>query len=251
MEAKKALDKAGPFGALIAASSLIAALLYVSGFSYRWAYYYNFGIQHIVFDLTFQSFLITAIELIRMPKNLFLSFLLIICPLIVLNGIIQFIRRAAASEWNPWVKKPAVVLTTVFGLESPLIVESLRAVLIVYTVYMLSSHVGYVRFREHIIDSPDNPLPKVAVVIGKGEDANKLALSCGANTVPSVQVIGDAKRIRLIQEAFRTCNTRGTTWRLLYRDKGSIVVFASKTRPAGRPLTLVLPNNENTYVVME
>jgi len=41
-------EKAQPFSALIKASSLIVAVLYLAGFSFRWGYYYNFGVQHLV-----------------------------------------------------------------------------------------------------------------------------------------------------------------------------------------------------------
>jgi hypothetical protein len=44
-------DKAQPFKALIAASSIIVAVLYLAGFSYHWSYYYNFGVHHLFFGL--------------------------------------------------------------------------------------------------------------------------------------------------------------------------------------------------------
>ena len=39
------VSKAQPFGALIAPSTLVVAVLYLAGFSYRWSYYYNFGLS--------------------------------------------------------------------------------------------------------------------------------------------------------------------------------------------------------------
>ena len=53
-----------PFAALIGVLSLIVALLYVAGFAYRWSYYYNFGVQHLVFKLNAQTFLVTAFVLV-------------------------------------------------------------------------------------------------------------------------------------------------------------------------------------------
>lgn len=254
MEIKKLSERTSPFGALIGISSLIAALLFVSGFAYRWSYYYNFGVQHVVYKLSFQSFLITAIELVRDPKNLLLSFLFIVCPLILVNSIIRLIKSTANSAQHKLIRNLGTLLIRLFGLESSLVVDSIRALIILYTVYMLSSYAGYTTFKKHIVNSPDNTLPAVTVIIEEIGGENRLALSCGAEEGEAVQLIGDAKRVREIQETYRTCNTSQNKWRLLYRDDETIYVFASKPEEliAGtRPLTLVLPNNKRTYLIME
>ncbi len=100
MGMKNLIENRNPFGALLGVSALIAALLSVAGFTCRWSYYYNFGVQHLVFTLNFQSFLITAIELIRRPENLCLSLLALLLPLIVVNLLLRMLHRAATEGTN-------------------------------------------------------------------------------------------------------------------------------------------------------
>ncbi len=252
MKIREVFENRNPFGALIGVSSLIVALLYLAGFSFRWSYYYNFGVQHVVFKLSFQSFLVTAIELIREPRNLLLAFLIIIGPLIVVNGVIRFIKHSASVNRHRILSKCATALVKLFCLDSPLVVDSIMAVLLLYSTFMLSSHLGYTTFKKHIIDSPDNPLPAVTVIIEDNE--KKLALRCGAEEEAPVQLIGNARKIRIIQEAYQTCNSETTKWRLLYRDDESIYLFASRSEKSighGRPLTLMMPNDKKTYLIME
>src|SRR5882672_9334423 len=61
---------ASPFKALIAAWSLIVVVLSVAGYSYRWNYYYNFGLQSLVFGASLQSLPVYAIEIVRNPAAL-------------------------------------------------------------------------------------------------------------------------------------------------------------------------------------
>jgi len=241
-----------PFGALLGASSLLVAVLYVAGFAYRWAYYYNFGAQHIVFSLSFPSILITAMELVKQPGNLLLSFLVILCPLILLNSVVGHITQAGRSAESTPLNKGARVCTRLLALDSPLVVDSLRAALLLYTTYMLSSQAGYAAFKQHSVNSPGNPLPAVTVIFGANQEKGTGPLSCGAQKDSMTQLIGDAEELRLVQEAYRTCSIGDTKWRLLYRDHESIIIFASEVAGSGRrPLTLVLPTSATTYVLTE
>jgi hypothetical protein len=36
-----------PFGSALTGPALVTAVLFVAGFSYEWAFYYNFGLEHI------------------------------------------------------------------------------------------------------------------------------------------------------------------------------------------------------------
>lgn len=252
MDVKQVLEKSNPFGALLGVSSFIVAILFVAGFSFRWSYYYNFGIPHLIFQLPFQSFLITAIELVREPTNMGLVFLFIILPVILLNGLISAVRRLSQTARSPYVRKTATVITRLFGLDSSLVVDGLRAFLIVYTTFMVSSNIGYKTFIRHTVDSPQNPLPPVTLVF-EGKEGNQfLPLICGSSGGP-VQVIGDAQKIREIQETHLTCSGKMVTWRLLYRDDNTVYLFASEPKQVikgRRPLTLVVPQNKSTIMVI-
>jgi hypothetical protein len=281
------MEKRNPFSSLIAVSSLIAATLYVAGFAYRWSYYYNFGIQSIVLDFNVQSFLITAIELVREPKNLLRVLYWIIFPLIVLNFLVEQARKllilnlqgqapspkheVATNSRKPelpilkkslkllikYSRKILIFPLKQVDLDSSFVVDLLRMVLILYTTYFLSSQVGYEQFQEHIIDSPNNTLPIISAIVQEKSEGEKLAISCGSKgriSWDNVGVIGSLRNIRDLQEYNRTCSLEGTQWRLLYRNDKSIYMFASmpKDKIRGqRPLTIVLPNNDKTYLVLE
>jgi hypothetical protein len=243
-------NKAEPFGALIKASSLVAAVLYLAGFSFRWSYYYNFGVQHLAFNLSFQSILTASMEMIRLPKNLLITTVSLAGTLLLVNLVIAAIQRAGRSDRPGLLRKAAAVVAKTLGMENPLVTDSLRAVVIFYLVYMLSSQMGYAQFRKHVVNSRENTLPVVTAVI-QGDANQDVALACGKEWKGLPNLIGDAKLIRNIQDYHRTCSLQGTVWRLLYRDEKSIYLFASEAQEKGRPLTIVLPNTEKTFLVME
>jgi len=249
----QALKQGNPFGALIGVSSLIAAFLYVAGFTFRWSYFYNFGVQHLVFKLSLQSFLITAIELVRLPRNILLSFVFIVVPFLALNGSLRLVRWAAESGANKFYKTPALAIIRLLGLESPLVVDALRALVILYCTFMWSSHIGYTAFQKDIVNTPDNPLPAVTVVLDRQTAEPELGVACWPEGTANLEIIGNARRIRNLQEANFTCNSDTVTWRLLYRDDACIYVFASQPAQviAGkRPLVIVIPASSKTRLVI-
>ena len=239
----KALETAAPFGALIPASSVVVAVLYVAGFAYRWSYYYNFGMQHIVYHFSFSAILMTAIELVR-PQHLHLILLVVVLPLVLLEVGIQLARRATTRVGWRRAGRAIPVVVDMLGLDSPLVTGALRAIVLIWTTYSLGSHLGYTTFAQHVVNTPDNSLPPVTLLLdGKGGEG-AAALACGVAPGAGGVVIGDTSKLRQIQATYQTCSGRGATWRLLYRDSDIVVIFASLPRERGagaRPLTLVLP----------
>ena len=77
--------------------------------------------------------------------------------------------------------------------------DSIRAVVIFYLVYMLSSQMGYAQFKKHVVNSMDNTLPVVSAII-QGEANQDIALACGKEWQGLPNLIGDTKLIRNIQE---------------------------------------------------
>ena len=200
------MEKANPFGALIGVSTIIVAILYLAGFSYKWSYYYNFGVQHLVFQQSFQAFLITSMELIRLPMNLLMTLLCVWLPLIVLNALIALVGRVDHRSLKTYKGKVIRILINAFGLDSDLGVDILRAVVIVYTSFMVSSQLGYMAFRRDIVDSLTNPLPAVTLIMDRKPEESELPLTCGAAGDKQASLIGDEKTLRTIQKAFRACN---------------------------------------------
>ncbi len=243
-------NESNPFGALIAASSIIIAILFVAGFSYRWSYYYNFGAQHLVFDLNLQSFLIAAFELIREPKNLLVSIPIVVLPLVLLN--LSFSWLGKKSQNSSRLTAGIRMLAVKIGVENPLAKDSLRAIILIYSVYMLSSQIGYNSFKKDIVNSKTNRLPEVTLVFDGNKNDSASPIGCGSKTSEFPVVIGNAKHIDLIRKAFLTCSVQGRTWRLLHRDNKAIYIFASEPpdKASGkRPLTLMVPQSNNIYIV--
>lgn len=243
-------ESAQPFSALIKASSLMVAVLYLAGFSFRWGYYYNFGVQHLVFNLSFQSILTASMEMIRLPGNLLITTISLVGTLLLLNLAISTLQCAAHSDRPGPLRETTAAVAKILGMENPLVTDSIRAVAIFYLVYMLSSQMGYAQFRKHVVNSRENTLPVVAAII-QGEANQDTSLGCGKEWKGLPNLIGDAKLIRDIQDYHLTCSLQGTVWRLLYRDEKSIYLFASKSEANGRPLTIILPNTDKTFLVME
>jgi hypothetical protein len=179
-------------------------------------------------------------EMIRLPKNLLITTVSLVGTLLVLNLAISGLRRAGRLDRPGALRNAVATATKTLGMENPLVTDSIRAVVIFYLVYMLSSQMGYAQFRKHVVNSRENTLPVVTAII-QGEANQDIALACGK----------DAKLIKNIQDYHRTCSLEGTVWRLLYRDEKSIYLFASEAEEKGRPLTIILPNTDKTFLVME
>lgn len=253
-------EKASPFGALIAASSFIAAILYVAGFAYRWSYYYNFGLQHVVYEFGFPVILMTAIELIRTPEHLWLFLVWVAFPLIVVSVLIGLLGQGARAliglleqGGRARLARVATSALRMVGLDSPLVADTIRALVLIYTTYMVSSHLGYLTYRSHVVDSSDNPLPTATVVFDRKEGEPMAPLACGTES-RETPVIGDARKLRQIQDGYRTCTGRGIAWRLLYRNSNVIFLFASEPKEVitdARPLTVVLPVTASIQLILQ
>ena len=248
MEIEESSDRTQPFKALIAASSLIVALLYVAGFAFRWSYYYNFGIPHLVFNLSLQAILTASMELIKQPQNLVATALLLSGSLVIVNLLMSAARRISRWQHPARLWKLLAGVARMLGAENPLVTDCVRALVIFYTVYMLGSQMGYIQFRKHIVNSKENSLPVVTAIFQGDQD---LVLACGKEWKAETNFVGNGKLSREIQEYHRTCTSETTVWRLLYRDDKSIYLFASEAEATGKPLTIVLPNTDKVVLVME
>jgi hypothetical protein len=257
------MDKNNPFSSLIPVSSLIIATLYVAGFAYKWSYYYNFGIQSIVWDLNPQSFLITAIELVRVPENFLKVIFAILVPLLILNLLIKQSKqlfiinlRNNVSLISSLPRSIAFFIWKQLSLNSQFTLDLLRMLLILYTTYSLSSQIGYEQFKKDIVNSENNTLPIVSVII-ETTDGNRNVISCGSKNRISwenTSVLGSTEKIRKLQQLHQTCSIKNTEWRLLYRNDKFIYLFASVSEEQAngrRPLTIILPNNDKSYLVLQ
>jgi len=250
LDSETVQGKSQPFSALIAASSLVAALLYVAGFAFRWNYYFNFGVQHLVFNLSFQSTLTASMEMIKRPLNLVLTAVTLAGTILAVNLAISVMKKVAKWDSDKFFRKAAAGTVKLFGIERDLVTDSIRAAAMFYAVYMLSSQMGYWQFQEHVKNAPGNKLPVVSAII-ESDDKQNISLACGKDWREFPNLIGDAKLLQSIHDYHRTCSMENTVWRLLYRDDKSIYLFASQNDDKVRPLTMVLPNTDKVFLVME
>lgn len=63
------IEVPAPFEALLSGWSLIVIVISVAGYSFRWNYYYNFGLQSLVLSAPLESLPVYAIEIVRIPPN--------------------------------------------------------------------------------------------------------------------------------------------------------------------------------------
>jgi hypothetical protein len=237
-----------PFKALIAASSFIVAFLYLAGIAFRWSYYYNFGLPHLAFNLSFQAILTVSMEMIKRPQCLLATAFFLGGSLVAVNLLLSAARRISRWQGPGKLRKTLATGVRMMGAENPLVTDCVRASVVFYVAYMLSAQMGYIQFRKDIINSKENSLPVVTAIV---QGDQNLALACGKEWTASTNFIGNGRLAREIQEYHRTCTSDSSAWRLLYRDDKSIYLFASTAEAKGRPLTIVLPNNDKVILVME
>jgi hypothetical protein len=201
----KTAETPAPFGTLAGWTTIVGAILFLAGFAYKWSYYYNFGVQHLVFRQTVQQILVASIELIRLPQNLFFTIVFIGGPLLLLNLLIVGIPRLNAKLPTKWGDGLSGLGSSA-GLNSPAFLDVLRAVVILYACFMVSAQIGYYAFQNDTVDADSNVLPHVTIVWAKSDDTPRHVLGCGVSDLNGIQLIGDDKLVRFIQENHRTCN---------------------------------------------
>jgi hypothetical protein len=240
-----AKEQIAPFASLLAVSSLVLALLLVAGFSYRWTYFYNFGLRDLALQVPAQSIAINALELIRTPRDAVVTFSIVVLPFVALNValflLVRYLPRSARS----------------LGLENRLVSDSLRAIVLIYSAYWAGSQSGWEKFKAHVVESASNTLPTVTAVLTAGSPDNALPFSCKPgdwdtteNTPKALpSLIGAPNALRELREGL-ACNTPNSrSWRMLYRDEKFVYLFATGSG-AGRPLTVVLPNTDRVVLIL-
>jgi hypothetical protein len=242
---KSAPKEAGaPFASLLAAPSLVLALLLVAGFSYRWTYYYNFGLRELALQGPVSSVAINALELIRTPQNAVVSFCIAVIPLLMLNAALVLLGRFLPHS------------SRFLGLENRLVSDSLRAVVLIYSAYWAGSVTGWEKFRAHVNESTST-LPTVTAVVTSGSAESAFPFSCkqvdwskSENSERALPpLIGAPSALTDLRDGL-SCNTPNSrSWRMLYRDDKSVYLFAAGSG-MGRPLTVVLPSTDSLVLIL-
>lgn len=239
-----------PFSALIAASSLVVAALYLVGFSYRWSFYYNFGVPEIVFGLSFTSFLVASLELLRQPVQLAGVIGITIIATLLVESLVSLHRLAVKRQSLGNIWKFLATFGDCCGLKSSLAGDLLKALAIAYGLYIMATSMGYSNFLNIASGSAGEVFPAITL-LDSGNDESALPLACGQSSNEQYRLIGDAAKIRRLTESHRTCSLGDRTWRLLFRDEKFNYLFESAPRPdAVRPLTLVIPATNKNLLIL-
>jgi hypothetical protein len=253
LEAPEA-KRPAPFATLLAASSMVVAVLLVAGFSYRWAYYYNFGLKDLAIQVPVQAIAISALELIRTPAEAWRTLLIVGLPMVVLSVAIAALQRLGASP-SQYARSRALAA---WSVSSPFLLDSVRAVVLLYAAYWAGSEAGVRKFLAHVVESPANSLPKVTIAQGGKAQDGSFPIACtpadwrGAAPARAAvpPVIGSPAAVDAFSEGL-ACNAQGSrSWRLLFRDERFIYLFATGAAEA-RPATVILPNNDSFLVILQ
>jgi hypothetical protein len=123
-----------PFKALLAGWSLIVVVLSVAGYSFRWNYYYNFGLQSLVLSAPLESLPVYAIEIAR--NRTFLIDLLGLALIYLLPYQLALLAlRRACDVQNARVRTTTRALVHTLALDNPLMVDALLAALILLVAF--------------------------------------------------------------------------------------------------------------------
>jgi hypothetical protein len=240
----------GPFKALIAAWTFVAVAISVAGFSQRWAYFYNFGLQDLALAAPLSSLPVFAVQALRDSQNLGTCLLMILEFLLPLQ--IAEIGIQALRVWRERSRAAKMVFSGVaaLGLTNPLVLDSIRAALVVYIAFVVGGIAGY---RDYLFNVSEvtSRLPHVTLVGRQGE--NGLPWECGSSNGKSGAgkfFIGSPLTVRRM-EMSATCSPDWSTWRLLYRDDHFIYVFNTVQDLRSRPDTLVVPTESRAVIILE
>ncbi len=229
--------KSGPFESLVKLSSLFVVLLFVAGFSFRWAYYYNFGFPSFVYSLNIEAVLINAFELIRTPSNLLLCVLFILLPSCVLSIGLHIFRRR-------FLDKKDIFQNDVWQRNKFLIIDLISAVFIIVLTFAVGSHIGYKTFTHDVKDNPSSKLPKVTVVFKDNNPDYKFPLCGGLSE--NVRFIGNGHLISNYSKNNEGCNSNDIVWRLLHKDSNDVYIFGSRKGEVAKdkkPIVIVIPSS--------
>ncbi len=186
-------------------------------------------------------------ELIRTPGNFLKTFSTLGACLALFEVLTFYIRRRFLLK----IPNPRSSTDTSTKSGGSLLVNSLRAILIVSIIYSLSSQLGYKSFLNASIDSERNPRPRV-ILIDNRPSAIAGKAACGSDYNETINVIGSRKQLRILLDSYATCSTASSgIWRLLHRDNKFLYLFASSSQASSesgirvKPRVFIIPNSEN------
>jgi hypothetical protein len=242
--------RAAPFRALIAGWSLIIVVLSVAGYSFRWTYYYNFGLQSLVLAAPLASLPVYSIEILRSWESLIDLIRLAIVYLVPLQVALLALKRGRDSGYAS-VRTGTRLILRLLAIDNSFVVQAIVAALIIFIAFRVGGEAGYRNYRNNVVEKTSR-LPRVTAIAPAGSavlsiPCDKRLLKERESSVPP-PFVGDSD-VPAQLGAGKACSSDERSWRLLLRDDKFIYLFATVPDAAQRPETLVLPNNDNITLV--
>jgi hypothetical protein len=247
------MDKEAALGSALKGPALISAALFVAGFSYEWAFYYNFGVEHLARQLPALSTAIAAFEVVRNPWDALGALLYVCVPLLAFAGILRAIAWGQQSVRRE-IRAVADGFARVMRTGDGLIRDAIFALLLVYGAAIAGSSAGTHAYQALAIEN-QRQLPRVTAIFTDGQQP----IVCGQHqglAIPTAEksqlpsVIGEPAAVYDLRGG-GACDLAGhRSWRLLYRDERFVYLFQTVlSTEAGRPITLVIPNDHLTLIL--
>ena len=244
---------AAPFRALIAGWTLIVVILSVAGYSYRWNYYYNFGLQSLVLAAPLGSLPVYAIEIVRNPASLAELLGVALLYLLPFHAMLLALGRARGAR-SARLRKTVRFIMRTLALDNRLLVEALAAALIILVAFRVGGDAGYHAYLRNVLESTST-LPKVTALAQSGSSESVLPITCNAprlnkaDPLVNPPYLGEPDVVESLL-AGTACTTDQWSWRLLLRDEKFVYIFATVQNRTTRPQTLILPNNDTLTLIL-
>jgi hypothetical protein len=198
----------------------------VSGYSFRWNYYYNFGLQGLVLSAPLESLPVFAIEIARNPR-FFIDLLQLSLVYLLPYKLALLVLRRACDVQHERIRTATRFFVHTLSLDNPLLIDALFALLILIVAFRAGGEAGY---RAYLTNASEDTtrLPKVTVIAPT--DSNLPFIGCDTSTFkksdPAMtpRFMGEPNVIDSFT-AGKACTSDQWSWRLLLRDEKFIYLF--------------------------
>lgn len=249
-----------PFGKILSLLTLLAAALYFTGWSYRWAYYSVFYLEVTVLDLPFESFYLAAFQaLLGCPFTILKTVVALLIALVAIFVTLQLRRKMVRSFQRSRFRffSNHTSMTEAVRFAVSLVDEFIVLLVILTILFWLARWQGKTdAWKDAVNETSSLPavtivIPAEGVAVGKEVDTPTLNPS-----FPKIRIIGDLELYRNKVLKYGLNDTRNIdkqrVWRLLLDRNGYFYVFPalpSKTRFLDFPVLIVYESSAQLVIL--
>ena len=247
-----------PFGKILSLLTLLAAALYFTGWSYRWAYYNVFYIEVTVLDLPFESFYLAAFQaLLGHPFTILKTIVALLISVSVIFVTLRLHRKTVRRLQRTRFISSHASMTETLRFAASLADEFIVLLLILAMLFWLARWQGKTDAWKDAVNETSS-LPAITVVI----PAKGIAVGKGISTptldpnFPEVRIIGDLElyKNKVLKNGLNDTQNidKQRVWRLLLDRNGYFYIFPalpSKTRFLDFPVLIVYESSEQLVIL--